>query len=69
MAMSAEHIKVKMFSPSPAMVTSPNEWKIFEWDIKNFKQADKKNIFCSIVFVVIFFVVIFIFKIIDYQWI
>ena len=33
MAMSTEH-RSKFYSPYPAMMTSPNEWKILEWDEK-----------------------------------
>jgi hypothetical protein len=33
-ALSAER-RPKFYSPSPAMVTSPYEWKILEWDVKS----------------------------------
>ena len=62
MAISAEHIRVKIFSTSPAMVTSPIREN---FGTKNSKQTDKKKEICRNVFVVIFLVVIF--KIIDYQ--
>jgi hypothetical protein len=32
-ALSAEH-RPRFCSPSPVMVTSPYEWKILEWDVK-----------------------------------
>ena len=36
--------KLKIFRPSPAMVTSPNEWKKFEWDEKlQIKKTKKTN--------------------------
>ena len=36
---------VKICSLSPAMETSPNEWKIFDWDekLQTNKQNNKKN--------------------------
>ena len=42
-------IYVKICSPSPAMVTSPNEWKILKWDEK--LQENKTHVLCLLIFI------------------
>ena len=41
MAMSAEHRLIKIYSPSPVMVSSPYEWNNLEWDEK--PQTNKQK--------------------------
>ena len=47
MVMSAEHRSVKICSHSLVMVTSPNEYKIPEWDEKNPTKKNKQTNNCK----------------------